>query len=123
MLSQITRRLHKVRVCPTGFRATFAAVFVSIDLLREFPLSAVGNRFEMRCPLKQAILLQNMSLFFKTSINEIMQLDWVALRGRLCGVGSCFPNSPDRFCFSPCYPKVCLSVLLPMVSFSWCIVE
>ena len=39
----------KARICPTGFGATFAAVFILIYRLREFPLSAVTNRFELRC--------------------------------------------------------------------------
>ena len=42
-------RLHKARVCPTGFGASFAAMFVLNYWLREFPLSVVANRFELRC--------------------------------------------------------------------------
>ena len=38
-----TLRLQKATVCPTGFRATFATVFVLIYWLREFSLSAVTN--------------------------------------------------------------------------------
>ena len=38
--------MHKAGVCPVGFGATFAAVFVFIYQLREFALSAVNNRFE-----------------------------------------------------------------------------
>ena len=45
--------LHRARVCITGFGATFAAVFDLIYWLRELPLSAVANRFELRCQLKQ----------------------------------------------------------------------
>ena len=41
-------RLHKARVCPAGLGATFAVVFVLIYMLREFPLSAVTSRFELR---------------------------------------------------------------------------
>ena len=37
---------------PYWFRSNFAAVFVLIYWLREFCLSAVVNRFEMRCQLK-----------------------------------------------------------------------
>ena len=59
-LVKTTFRLHKEIVCPTGFGATFAAVFVLIYWLREFPLSAVTNRFELRCQLKQLI-----SLYYK----------------------------------------------------------
>ena len=44
------------KVFPTCFGATFAAVFVLIYWLREFPLSAV-NRFELRCQLKKLLLL------------------------------------------------------------------
>ena len=51
LLLKSTFRLHKVRVghgvCPTGFGATFAAVFVLIYRLREFSLSAVTNCFEL----------------------------------------------------------------------------
>ena len=49
--------LLNLRIRPTGFEATFATVFVLIYWLREFPLSAVTNRFELRCQLKQLLLL------------------------------------------------------------------
>ena len=52
-----TFRLHKARVRPTGSGTTFAVVFALINWLREFPLSAVTNCFEMRCQLKQLLLL------------------------------------------------------------------
>ena len=48
---------HKAIVGPSGFGATFAAVFVLIYRLREFPLSAVANRFELRSQLKEPLLL------------------------------------------------------------------
>ena len=52
------KRLNeKRRVCPTGFGATFVTVFVLICRLRESPLSAVTNRFELKCQLKQLLLL------------------------------------------------------------------
>ena len=47
LLLQTTCRMHK---------ATFAALFVSNDLLREFPSSAVANRFELRSHSKQQML-------------------------------------------------------------------
>ena len=49
--------LHKARVCPNGFRTAFASVSVLIYKLREFPLSAAANRFELRCHLKHLLLL------------------------------------------------------------------
>ena len=41
-------------------------VFVLIYWLREFPLSAVANHFELKCQSRAtvAIVLQNLSLFF-----------------------------------------------------------
>ena len=50
-------RLHKARVCPTGFGATFAVVFFSIYRLRKFTWSAVTNRFKLSVQLKQLLLL------------------------------------------------------------------
>ena len=47
---------QQVRVCTTGFGATFAAVFLNY-WLREFLLSAFANRFELRCEPKQLMLL------------------------------------------------------------------
>ena len=46
-----------IRVCLPGFGATFAAVFALIYSLREFPLPAVTNCFELRCKSKQLLLL------------------------------------------------------------------
>ena len=40
------------RYGPTGFGVTLAAVFALIYRLREFPLSAVTNRFEMRVRIR-----------------------------------------------------------------------
>ena len=37
--------------------AAFAAMFVLNYWLKEFPLSAFSNRFELRCQLKQLLLL------------------------------------------------------------------
>ena len=48
--------MHEVRVCPVGVGATSAAVFVLNYRLRQFPLSTVTNRFELRCQLKQLLL-------------------------------------------------------------------
>ena len=50
---------------PFWFEATSAAVFLLIYRLREFPLPAVANRFELRCQSKItiAIVIQNLSLF------------------------------------------------------------
>ena len=48
---------HQVRVCTTGFGATFAAVFVLNYWLKEFLLSAFVYRFELRCEPKQLMLL------------------------------------------------------------------
>ena len=42
---------------PYSFRATFAAEFVLIYRLRESPLSAIPNRLELRCQVKQLLLL------------------------------------------------------------------
>ena len=47
------------RVYPNAFRATFSAVFGFIYRLRGFDLSAVTNDFELRCRLKQLLLLYN----------------------------------------------------------------
>ena len=55
-LSKTIHRLHKAKVCPTGFVATFAVVFVLIYQLREFSLSAFTNRIELRCQLKYHIM-------------------------------------------------------------------
>ena len=49
--------MHKAKVWPTGFGTTFASVFVLTYWLRKFPLSAVANRFELRCQSKQHLLL------------------------------------------------------------------
>ena len=42
-------------VFPTGFGATFAAVFILIYWFREFPSFVVANRFELKC--QQLLLL------------------------------------------------------------------
>ena len=60
--------LHKARVCPTGFRATVKAMFVLICLLREFPLSAIANCFELKCQLKQILLLYSITKFVLVSL-------------------------------------------------------
>ena len=50
--------VYKARVCITGFKATFADLFVSNYWLREFPLPAVvANRFQTRSQSKQLMLL------------------------------------------------------------------
>ena len=59
LLLQTTFRLHKARVCPNGFGVTFAAMFVQIYGLKEFPLSAVTNCFQLRCESKQLMLLHH----------------------------------------------------------------
>ena len=46
-----------MRVCPTGFGATIAVVFVLIHWLGEFPLSVVVNRFELRCQLEELLFV------------------------------------------------------------------
>ena len=52
---------------PYWFEATIAALFVLVYLFREFLLSAINNRFELRCQSKvtNAIVLQNMSLYLR----------------------------------------------------------
>ena len=42
---------------PYWFGEMFMVVFVLIYRLREFPLSAVTNRFELSCQLRQLLLL------------------------------------------------------------------
>ena len=56
--------MHNEQASYLGFRATFAALFVLNYWLREFLLSAIANRFELRCQSKAtvAIVLQNLSL-------------------------------------------------------------
>ena len=49
--------MHKVTVCPTGFRAMFEAVFVLICRLRDFPLPAVTDHSELMYELKQRLPL------------------------------------------------------------------
>ena len=53
----ITFHLHRMNVCRTGFGATVETVFVLINQLREFSLSAVTNHCELRNQLKQVLLL------------------------------------------------------------------
>ena len=64
-ITSFKNHMHKARVCPTGVGATFAACFDMNYWLREFPLSTIANRFELRCQSKatHAIVLQNLSLF------------------------------------------------------------
>ena len=54
----------RATVCPTSFGTTFAAMFVLVYWLREFPLSAIANGFEL---LHQSendnIVLQHLSFF------------------------------------------------------------
>ena len=64
LLLKTTFLLHKVRVCPTAFWTTFAPVFVLINWLIEFPSSAVANRFELRCQLKQLLKADFQSVEF-----------------------------------------------------------
>ena len=56
--------MHNERASYLGFKETFAALFVLNCWLREFPLSAIANRFELRCQSKptRAIVLPNLSL-------------------------------------------------------------
>ena len=50
--------------CPCLFRASLTALFVLNLLVASIPLSAVANRFELRCQSKatDAIILKNLSL-------------------------------------------------------------
>ena len=59
------KRIERRVVVAKYFGATFVAVFVLIYWLREFPLFAVPNRFELMCQFKVtvAIVIQNLSLF------------------------------------------------------------
>ena len=41
------KQILQTELCTTSFGATFAAVFVLNYWLREFPLSAFANRFEL----------------------------------------------------------------------------
>ena len=56
--------MHKAIVCPTGFRATLAALFVLNYWLRGFPLYTIEDRFELRCQANATdfIVLQNLFL-------------------------------------------------------------
>ena len=45
-----------IKSLPYWFQGDFAAVFVLNYWLREFPLSAFANRFELRCEPKQLML-------------------------------------------------------------------
>ena len=48
--------MHKARVCPNSFGATFAAVFVFDLPVERIPLSAGDGHFELRNQLKQLML-------------------------------------------------------------------
>ena len=65
LLLKTTFLLHKARVCPTAFWATFAPVFVLINWFIEFPSSAVANRFELRCqgPILKLVTLRENRIF------------------------------------------------------------
>ena len=54
---------------PYWFRGNLAAMFVLIYRLSEFPLSAFTNRFELRCQLKQLLLLYYKISGCLTSLN------------------------------------------------------
>ena len=56
--------MHDEQASCLGFTATFADLFVLNYWSREFLLSAIANRFELRCQSKatDAIVLQNLSL-------------------------------------------------------------
>ena len=57
-LKKTSLRRHQVRILPHyWFQGNFAATFVLNYRLRELPLSAVTNRFELRCEPKQLMLL------------------------------------------------------------------
>ena len=79
LLLNTTFRLHKVRVRTTGFGATFAAVVVFVYQLREFSFSAVANHFELRCQLKQ-LLLMHCKVLFGIYISYLNLFRRVALR-------------------------------------------
>ena len=57
--------MHKTPVFLSGFRPTFAALFVLNCWLRKFALFAVASSFEVQFQSKEAdaIVLQNLPLF------------------------------------------------------------
>ena len=63
---------HKKGARYLGFRDTFAALIVLNYWLREFPLFAVANRFELKCESKatNASVLQNLPLFMSPSFSS-----------------------------------------------------
>ena len=69
-----TFHFNKARVCPFGVGATFAAVFLLIYRLREFPLSAVISIFELRCQLNQLLLLYYQNLSFLLTPSLFLQI-------------------------------------------------
>ena len=52
LLSENTFCVRMATVCLSGFRATLVALFVWNHWLREFPLSATANGFELQCQSK-----------------------------------------------------------------------
>ena len=67
-----------MRVCPTGFGANFAVVFVSIYWLREFLFSAVTGRFDFRCQLKELLLLYYKICPCSSDVNLAMIINMMA---------------------------------------------
>ena len=65
--------MHNERASYLGFKETFAALFVLNCWLREFPLSAIASRVELRCQSNTtvAIVLQNLPLFFSPSYHSL----------------------------------------------------
>ena len=67
----------------SGFGATSAAFFVLISRLRKFLLSAVTNRFELRCQLHQLFLLYDkISPCFR--VVQMLQYGFIFSLGQIC---------------------------------------
>ena len=71
------------------FGATFAAVFVLIYRLREFPLSAVVNNFESSSQLKQALPLYYKICPFCLLLCELICVLLISGSGCGCGGSPC----------------------------------
>ena len=87
--------MHNAIVSRLGLGTSFAASFVLICCLREFPLSAIANRFEMACQSKATDAIVTKSAIVvreskRSTINTNLNLILYIIKDVLC------PKKPPK---------------------------
>ena len=98
-------RMHNKREKLPGFQRNFAALFVLNYWLREFPLSAIANLFELKCQQKQLVLYPGYQTLSKRKFSFRESLVPRVLLLLSCKICPCsLPMAPSRkqFYLGPC---------------------